>query len=109
MDVSRSKDVDHAHALPTPTCRSRRGTLAAIGRFARHFGEMVVAMLIGMQLMMVGETVLDTPPGDNTLLGGYAYMGLAMSIPMVLWMRGMGHPWRDCAERIAGPNETRIP
>jgi hypothetical protein len=28
-------------------------------------------------------------------------MGLAMSAPMVAWMRRMGHPWADCWEMTA--------
>ena len=93
--------MDHAHTLPAQTSLSRWGALASIWRFTRHLGEMLIAMFLGMIVLSLAEMALGTPPGDNTLLGGYAYMGLAMTLPMVAWMRWMGHPWKDCAEMSA--------
>ena len=81
--------------------RPWRGRLAAGWRFTRHYVEMVVAMFLGMAVMGGAIALLGTPPGYDTTLGLYAYMGLAMSAPMVAWMRRMGHPWSDCWEMTA--------
>jgi YHS domain-containing protein len=62
---------------------------------------MLAAMFLGMILLGLATSALGHPPGDDTLLGEYAYMGLAMTLPMVAWMRRMGHPWKDCAEMSA--------
>jgi hypothetical protein len=62
---------------------------------------MLAAMFAGMIVLGLATSALGSPPGDDTLLGGYAYMGLAMTLPMVAWMRRMGHPWKDCWEMSA--------
>lgn len=93
--------MDHAHALLTKTSQPKWGALAAGWRFTRHLVEMLVAMFVGMMVLDLAVTLLGSPPGDDTLLGGYAYMGLAMTLPMVAWMRRMGHPWADCGEMTA--------
>jgi YHS domain-containing protein len=81
--------------------RTWRGRLRAGLRFTRHYVEMVVAMFLGMAVMGGAIALLGRPPGYDTTLGLYAYMGLAMSAPMVAWMRRMGHPWSDCWEMTA--------
>ena len=84
------------------TGRSRvGGRIAAVWRFARHYGEMVVAMLVGMVALDVAVGLLGKPPGYGELVGFYGYMAVAMSAPMVAWMRRMGHPWADCWEMTA--------
>jgi hypothetical protein len=93
--------MNHVQALHPTTRRSNRFSFAAIWRWTRHLGEMLVAMFLGMIVLGLATTALGNPPGDDTLLGGYAYMGLAMTLPMVAWMRRMGHPWQDCAEMSA--------
>jgi YHS domain-containing protein len=93
--------MDHAHPLPAETNRTKWEALAAGWRFTRHLLEMVVAMLVGMAALDLAVMALGAPPGDDTLLGGYAYMGLAMTVPMVAWMRRRGHPWADCREMSA--------
>ena len=63
--------------------------------FARHFGEMVLAMLLGMVVLggltellfaAAGSSLSDQPGGTQVTL-----MGLNMTVPMVLWMRHRGH------------------
>jgi hypothetical protein len=93
--------MDHGHTLPTQTSRSDRGALAAGWRWTRHLVEMLVAMFLGMAVLGVATMAFGHPPGDDTVLGGYAYMGLAMTLPMVAWMCRMGHPWADCWEMSA--------
>jgi hypothetical protein len=63
--------------------------------FARHFGEMVLAMFVGMVVLggaaellfaAAGSSLSDQPGGTQVTL-----MGLNMTVPMVLWMRHRGH------------------
>ena len=63
--------------------------------FARHFGEMVLAMLLGMLVLgglaelvfaLAGSSLSDQPGGTQVML-----MGFNMTVPMVLWMRHRGH------------------
>jgi uncharacterized membrane protein YhaH (DUF805 family) len=63
--------------------------------FARHFGEMVLAMLLGMVLLgglaellfaAFGSGLSDQSGGAQVML-----MGLNMTVPMVIWMSYRGH------------------
>jgi hypothetical protein len=63
--------------------------------FARHFGEMVLAMLLGMLVLgglaelafaLSGSSLSDQPGGTQVML-----MAFNMTVPMVLWMRHRGH------------------
>jgi hypothetical protein len=63
--------------------------------FARHFGEMVLAMLLGMLVLgglaelvfaLFGSSLSDQPGGTQVML-----MGFNMTVPMVLWMSYRGH------------------
>jgi hypothetical protein len=63
--------------------------------FARHFGEMVLAMLLGMVVLgglaevgfaLSGSSLSDQPGGTQVML-----MGFNMTVPMVLWMMYRGH------------------
>jgi hypothetical protein len=63
--------------------------------FARHFGEMVLAMLLGMLVLggvaelvfaLFGGSLSDQPGGTQVMI-----MGFNMTVPMVLWMRHRGH------------------
>ena len=80
---------------------SIRRRLVAGWYFTRHLGEMVVAMLAGMALLGVAIGALGEPPGYANPLVEYGLMGVAMSAPMVAWMRFRGHPWADGLEMTA--------
>jgi hypothetical protein len=63
--------------------------------FARHFGEMVLAMFMGMLVLggsaelvfaLFGSSLSDQSGGTQVML-----MGFSMTVPMVLWMRHRGH------------------
>jgi hypothetical protein len=69
------------------------GVLAA-GRFVFHFGEMVLAMYVGMLIYMPLEGLLPTALQQ---IG----MALFMAWPMVVWMRVRGHGWRHGFEMAA--------
>jgi len=92
----RGEAIDAAPAGGT----SRRSP-RAWGRFGRHLGEMVVAMVAGMAALGGLVRAVGTLPGMETLIGEYAWMGFAMSVPMVLWMRRMGHSWSHGVEMSA--------
>jgi hypothetical protein len=73
--------------------------------FARHFAEMVLAMLLGMgafaglaalAFAAAGGSLTDQPGALRVTL-----MGLSMTAPMVLWMAYCGHSARRSAEMAA--------
>jgi hypothetical protein len=77
-------------------------------RFLRHYAEMVFAMFAGMLVLGVplegllhavgsGTRELEREAPAVVLLG----MATTMTIPMVWWMRRMGHGWRPCNEMTA--------
>jgi hypothetical protein len=76
--------------------------------FIRHYVEMLVAMILGMAVFALpadatllalgtssGEFYEDAPA--RMLLG----MALAMTVPMVAWMRYRGHAWQPSMEMAA--------
>src|SRR5215472_8983096 len=67
-------------ATSTPNPTLIRQTL----RFLRHFGEMVLAMLLGMAFFDVATGALLIPMGPEV---SAASMAVAMTVPMVAWMR----------------------
>jgi hypothetical protein len=73
-------------------------------RFARHYAEMIVAMFAGMGLLipvLIGVLAvfgLAMHDSDTLMLGS---MGVAMTVPMVAWMRFRGHGWAPCADMTA--------
>jgi hypothetical protein len=64
-------------------------------RFARHYLEMVVVMLIGMEILGMP---LDAVPGFAGTGPMLIKMTVAMTLPMVAWMRYRGHAWLPCFE-----------
>jgi hypothetical protein len=76
-----------------------------VGRFARHYIEMVIAMFAGMfviglplagVLVLAGSSLgeLEESAPAVYLLG----MGVSMTAGMVVWMRYRGHGWRPSWE-----------
>ena len=65
--------------------------------FARHYGEMVLAMVAGMVVLgpPIGAIVGD---GETLML---LNMGFSMTVPMIAWMRFRGHGWRVTLEMAA--------
>jgi hypothetical protein len=73
--------------------------------FARHFGEMILAMFLGMvalgglaELVFApsGSSLSDQPGGLQVML-----MGFNMTVPMVMWMSYRGHTGARNAEMAA--------
>jgi hypothetical protein len=72
-------------------------------RFLRHFGEMVLAMLLGMGVLDVVNSAILIPMGFPYLSAGFpeayaASMAVSMTVPMVAWMRIREHAWRLSVE-----------
>ena len=85
--------------MPTAatTIDTRRSTGGA-WRFARHYLEMVVAMMVGMAMIPVTRALVDLPDGTGFEL---AEMAVWMTVPMVAWMVVRGHGRRATAEMAA--------
>ncbi len=92
----------------TPLALDRRGRLAPALSFARHYGEMVAAMLLGMLVLGAGFTLALSPVGID--VGSWnsdapalalAGMALTMTVPMAAWMRHRGHGWGATLEMSA--------
>ena len=76
--------------------------------FARHYGEMVIAMFAGMVILglpaeaalrAAGSSMSDVH--ENAPAAMLLGMGVAMTLPMVAWMRYRGHAWRPSNEMAA--------
>jgi hypothetical protein len=68
-------------------------------RFARHYLEMVAAMVVGMVVLgSASEALLDLPDRTGVML---VAMAIWMTVPMVTWMRVRGHGWRASSEMAA--------
>jgi hypothetical protein len=86
--------------MTTSTTPVRRITIRPYLRFAGHFAEMVVAMIVGM--VALGPLWSLAWPG----LGSYPavaalVMATNMTTGMVLWMRIRRHAWRPIMEMSA--------
>ena len=93
----------HARQMSTTiTSKPSRGRQTL--RFLRHFGEMVLAMMLGMVVFGVLNDAVLIPMGFPYLssrLFPYTYalaMAVAMTVPMVAWMRIRKHTWRLSTE-----------
>ncbi|WP_020578485.1 hypothetical protein [Actinopolymorpha alba] len=75
-------------------------------RFALHYLEMVVAMVVGMVALGPLERLLAQALGRPDALDGTTVSALLMAanmtVTMSLWMRIRGHRWRLIAEMSAG-------
>ena len=74
--------------------------------FLRHFGEMFLAMILGMMVLgmafrAIHIALFGTGFADawrtHTALAVSA-MTFNMTLPMMLWMRHRGHAWERCGE-----------
>ncbi len=91
---------EHTSSVSPKTGGQARRYLGAGWRFTRHLLEMVVAMIVGMEVLDVALEVLGEPPGYTIPLVGYGLMGASMAAPMVAWMRYRGYSWSDGLEMM---------
>ena len=81
---------------------------AANRHFARHYVEMLVAMVLGMVVLGTPATFALSAAGmsmselhnDAPALMLFG-MAVVMTVPMVAWMRHRGHGWPASAEMSA--------
>lgn len=71
---------------------------AATRRFARHYVEMVVVMVLGMVVLGGPVDALLDVDGTGPML---IEMAATMTLPMVAWMRVRGHGWQPSLEMAA--------
>ena len=96
--------MNHHSANPTVDAALSTGS-AGKRAFARHFGEMVLAMLLGMAVLgglaQLVFAVFDSSLSDQS--GGFRVMlmGFNMTLPMVVWMSYRGHDRNRNAEMAA--------
>ena len=73
--------------------------------FARHFAEMVLAMLLGMAVLgglaMLAFAAAGSSLVDQSGTLRVSLMGVYMTVPMVLWMRHRGHSAARTVEMAA--------
>jgi hypothetical protein len=74
---------------------------AAARHFLRHYGEMVLAMFLGMAILgFPVDRAMSSVGADSD---AFMFLGMAttMTVPMVGWMIYRGHGWRANAEMSA--------
>jgi flagellar biosynthetic protein FliP len=86
-------------------------------RFAHHFFEMVIVMMLGMVVLgaafgafhrlVLGSGYADAWR-DHVGLAAFA-MAFNMTVPMVLWMRYRGHSWERGGEMALAMNLPLLP
>jgi hypothetical protein len=86
------------------TMTARPTRLRQTLRFLLHFAEMVLAMMVGMAVFAVVNSMILIPRGFVYLsasMYAQAYamaMAVSMTVAMVAWMLIRKHPWRLSAE-----------
>jgi YtkA-like len=83
---------------------AKRDSLKPTVRFMVHFGEMALAMILGMVALGILNNMILVPRGFHLSRFPEVYtlaMAFSMTIPMVAWMWFRGHCWRHSAEMTA--------
>ena len=79
----------------------------SVRHFARHYGEMVLAMLLGMAVLWMPATLALGALGMSSQelhddgAAMLLVMATTMTVPMVGWMRFRGHGWPASLEMAA--------
>ena len=76
-----------------------------VGRFVRHYLEMVAAMLLGMMALYPLWLLATSGVDESGLLTSVEVeslvMATTMAVPMAAWMRFRGHAWAPTLEMSA--------
>jgi hypothetical protein len=77
------------------------GMSRATKHFLRHYGEMVVAMFLGMAVLgyPVDRVMIRLGASSDEFM--FLGMATTMTVPMIGWMMYRGHGWRANAEMSA--------
>jgi hypothetical protein len=94
--------MNHSATLSMETAAAPVGHTTSKLGFARHYGEMVLVMFVGMAVLG-GFTELGLAAAGSSLEGisgglHITLMGLWMTVPMVAWMAYRGHTTAQNAE-----------
>jgi hypothetical protein len=103
FEVSEVPSIDPGEKVST-TITAKPTSLKPTVRFFVHFGEMALAMLLGMVALGIVNNMILVPRGIHLSRFPEVYtlaMAFAMTVPMVLWMWIRGHCWRHSAEMAA--------
>jgi hypothetical protein len=85
---------------PTDQRPSETTRRAAPARFARHAGEMIIAMLVGMVALEPVWSFIWPDVADSMTVH-VLVMATNMSLGMAVWMRIRRHGWASVAEMSA--------
>ncbi len=86
----------------TTTQIPRTGSRPAWRPLARHYVEMVLAMLVGMVALGAARSALGLSVAFEARPGtAYLLMAVDMSVAMAAWMRFRGHGWAGTLEMCA--------
>jgi hypothetical protein len=105
-----NRDVEFPVVVEAPSAAGSQPSHRAAGteHFLRHFGEMFLAMMIGMCglgaldgliLSVAGTSVTHVRDSAPEVVG--IVMALNMTVGMTVWMRHRRHSWAMCAEMAA--------
>ena len=103
LEVSEVSTTDTGGKVST-TLTAKLTPLRQTVRFLVHFGEMGLAMLLGMVVLGIINSAILVPMGYHLSQFPEVYtlaMAFAMTVPMVAWMWFRGHSWRHSAEMTA--------
>src|SRR3954451_23097400 len=82
-------------------------TSPSVRQFARHYAEMVIAMLLGMAVLWMpaklalGALGMSSQELQDDAAAMLLVMATTMTVPMVGWMRYRGHGWPASLEMSA--------
>ena len=92
-------------AEPRGASAQRDGSVAGARHFFRHFGEMFLAMMVGMWTLGALDAAIFAAAGtsipgvkDSAPEAWGLLMALNMMVGMTLWMRHRRHSWAMCVE-----------
>ena len=93
-------DTSIGHTDKGKTAAAHGGRWRPWFRFLLHFGEMVVAMYLGMYLLAMPSGAVISALGfsNSDPVTAALVMTFNMTVPMVLWMRVRGHSWERGGE-----------
>ena len=73
----------------------------SVKHFLRHYGEMVLAMFLGMAVLGLPAGWAMRSVGADSDAFMFLQMATTMTVPMVGWMMYRGHGWRANTEMSA--------
>ncbi len=110
MTITSKITMDHINTASIQAHDHRiRNSASKVGRFILHLLEMALAMMVGMVILYLLDSLT---PASSSYSAAFEYgtimfdvsMAVFMTVPMVAWMIVRGHGWRHVAEMAFGMN-----